>query len=119
MSIDPNCIFCKIVAGEIPAKKVFEDDAFIAFHDIRPAAPVHVLLVPKMHIVSLQTIDESHAALLGRMMLLAPQIAAAAGCRAGPQGGFRVVVNSGEEGGQEVGHLHMHIMGGPRPWLRG
>jgi histidine triad (HIT) family protein len=119
MATDPNCIFCKIIRGEIPARKVYEDEEFIAFHDIRPAAPVHILLVPKLHVASLQTVDASHAAMLGRMMVLANQIGLDAGCRPGPQGGFRVVINNGVDGGQEVDHLHMHIMGGPRPWLRG
>lgn len=111
-----DCIFCKIVRGEIPSRKVYEDDDFLAFHDINPAAPVHVLLIPKKHLVSLQTVGQDDAALLGRMMTLVPKVALEAGCRPGPQGGFRVVVNSGIDGGQEVNHLHLHIMGGPRPW---
>jgi histidine triad (HIT) family protein len=111
-----NCIFCKIGRGEIPAKKVYEDDDFVAFHDINPAAPVHLLLIPRRHIASLQDAQESDAGWLGRMMTLAPRLAAENGCNPGAQGGFRVVVNSGVEGGQEVPHLHFHIIGGARPW---
>jgi histidine triad (HIT) family protein len=116
---DPNCIFCKIVAGQIPCRKVYEDDELFAFHDIAPWAPVHFLVVPKMHIVSLQDVDGSHQALLGKMLLLAPKLALEQGVTPGHPGGFRVVINNGKEGGQEVDHLHMHVMGGPRPWLRG
>ncbi len=111
-----NCLFCKIEKGEIPAKKVFENDEFIAFHDINPAAPVHLLLIPRQHVASMQDIDESAADWLGRMMALAPKLAKENGCRPGPSGGFRLVVNTGADGGQEIDHLHLHIIGGPRPW---
>ncbi|AOB41147.1 histidine triad nucleotide-binding protein [Bordetella parapertussis] len=111
-----NCIFCKIARGEIPAKKVFEDDEFVAFHDINPAAPVHLLLIPRRHVVSLQDIAEGDADWLGRMTVLASRLAAGNGCNPGPDGGFRLMANSGAEGGQEVPHLHFHILGGPRPW---
>jgi histidine triad (HIT) family protein len=110
-----NCIFCKIAAGDIPAKKVYEDDELVAFHDIHPWAPVHVLLVPKAHIVSMAEVGDEHAALLGRMMALAPRLMR----ELGVANGFRQVVNTGRDGGQEVMHLHMHVMGGPRPWLKG
>ena len=113
-----NCLFCKIVAGDIPAKKVYEDAEFVAFHDINPAAPVHLLLVPKHHVTSLQDITPEDAGWLGRMMALAPKMAAENGCNPGPDGGFRLVINSGAEGGQEIGHLHCHILGGPRPWQK-
>ncbi|NLY27575.1 MAG: histidine triad nucleotide-binding protein [Alcaligenaceae bacterium] len=113
-----NCLFCKIVAGDIPAKKVYEDAEFVAFHDINPAAPVHLLLVPKHHVTSLQDITPEDAGWLGRMMALAPKLAAENGCNPGPDGGFRLVINSGAEGGQEIGHLHCHILGGPRPWQK-
>ena len=113
-----NCLFCKIVAGDIPAKKVYEDAEFMAFHDINPAAPVHLLLVPKHHVTSLQDITPEDAGWLGRMMALAPKLAAENGCNPGPDGGFRLVINSGAEGGQEIGHLHCHILGGPRPWQK-
>jgi histidine triad (HIT) family protein len=115
MSADPHCIFCRIVAGQIPAKKVHEDDELLVFHDIHPWAPVHVLIVPKQHIASLAEVGPGHAALLGRMLGLAPRLMQ----QLGVDNGFRVVVNTGADGGQEVHHLHMHVMGGPRPWLRG
>lgn len=111
-----NCLFCKIVTGDIPSKKVYEDEEFFAFHDINPAAPVHLLLIPKRHIVSLEDIQPEDGAWLGRMVALASKLAYANGCNPGPQGGFRLVANTGTEGGQEVDHLHFHIIGGPRPW---
>ncbi|MBV7484974.1 histidine triad nucleotide-binding protein [Bordetella sp. BOR01] len=111
-----NCLFCKIARGEIPSKKVHEDEEFIAFHDINPAAPVHLLLIPRRHVVSLQDIGADDAGWLGRMVTLASRLAADNGCRPGPEGGFRLLANSGAEGGQEVPHLHFHIIGGPRPW---
>jgi histidine triad (HIT) family protein len=111
-----SCLFCKIVKGEIPASIVYEDDQFVAFKDINPAAPIHILLVPRHHLVSLQDIAHSDYEWLGRMMTLVPKIATDNGCYPGPEGGFRLVANSGAHGGQEVGHLHFHIMGGPRPW---
>ena len=116
---DPNCLFCKIVAGKIPSKLVYQDDQVFAFHDINPWAPVHFLLVPKMHIPSMAHVTEAHVNLLGHMMALAPKLALQEGCRPYPQGGFRIVTNTGAEGGQEVHHLHIHVMGGPRPWLKG
>jgi histidine triad (HIT) family protein len=115
MSADPNCIFCKIVAGQIPAKKVFEDDELLVFHDIHPWAPVHVLVVPKTHIATLSEVGPEHAGMLGRMLGLAPKLMA----QLGVSGGFRTVINTGPDGGQEVYHLHMHVMGGPRPWVKG
>jgi histidine triad (HIT) family protein len=114
-----NCIFCKIAAGTIPSRKVYEDDEIFVFHDINPWAPVHFLMIPKLHIASMAQAEPEHAALLGRMMVLAPQLALANGCRPYPEGGFRIVTNTGAEGGQEVHHLHIHVMGGPRPWLKG
>ena len=116
---DPNCIFCKIIAGQIPSKKVHEDEDLFAFHDIHPWAPVHFLMVPKRHIASMAQIGEADQALMGRMMVLAPRLALQEGCNPYPEGGFRIVCNNGAEGGQEVHHLHVHVMGGPRPWLRG
>lgn len=113
-----NCIFCKIAAGEIPAKKVYEDEEFVAFHDINPAAPTHLLLIPKMHVKSLAEIKAEDAPWLGRMMTLVQKLAFDNGCTPGHDGGFRVVVNTGREGGQEVDHLHLHILGGPRPWSK-
>lgn len=116
---DPNCLFCKIVAGEIPSKLVYQDDELYAFHDIHPWAPVHFLLIPKLHIASMAQLTDEHAAMMGRMMVLAPRLALELGCNPYPSGGFRMLSNTGAEGGQEVQHLHIHIMGGPRPWLRG
>ncbi|MDD2776385.1 MAG: histidine triad nucleotide-binding protein [Gallionella sp.] len=103
-----NCLFCKIARGEIPCRKVYEDDEIIAFHDINPAAQVHFLMIPKAHIVSLQEVDETHAALLGKMLTLAPQLTKEQGL----DNGFRTIINSGVGGGQEVFHLHIHILGG-------
>jgi len=103
-----NCIFCKIVRGEIPCRKVYEDDELLAFHDINPVAPVHFMLVPKQHLASLAEADESHAALLGKMLVLAPKLAS----QQGLSNGFRTVINTGKGGGQEVFHLHIHIIGG-------
>ena len=119
MAHDPNCLFCKIAAGNIPARKVYQDDDVIAFHDINPWAPVHFLMIPKDHIESLVFVDPRHAPLLGKMLALAPQLAAQEGLKLESEGGFRVLINNGKEGGQEVFHLHMHVMGGPRPWKRG
>jgi histidine triad (HIT) family protein len=116
---DDNCIFCKIIAGQIPSRKVYEDEHVFAFHDIAPWAPIHFLIIPKLHIPSMMHLAPEHAALMGHMMALAPKLAAQEGCNPYPDGGFRIVVNNGSEGGQEVHHLHMHVMGGPRPWLRG
>jgi histidine triad (HIT) family protein len=116
---DPHCVFCKIVEGSIPSRKVHEDDEILAFHDIHPWAPVHFLMVPKKHVASLAQVDAGHEAMLGRMLALAPKLALQEGCRPYPQGGFRVVINTGDDGGQEVHHLHVHVFGGPRPWLKG
>ncbi len=116
---DPDCIFCKLVSGKIPAKKVYEDEDIFAFHDINPWAPVHFLLIPKRHIPSMAQVGPEHVDVLGRMMALAPRLAQEQGCRPYPEGGFRMVCNTGGDGGQEVHHLHIHVIGGPRPWLKG
>lgn len=116
---DPDCLFCKIAQGQIPSRKVYEDDQVYAFHDIHPWAPVHFLLIPKAHIPSMAQVDAQHAALLGHMMTLVPKLALQEGCNPYPQGGWRVVTNTGIEGGQEIHHLHLHVMGGPRPWFKG
>jgi histidine triad (HIT) family protein len=116
---DPNCLFCKIVAGKIPCKKVYEDDDLLAFHDIHPWAPVHFLIIPKLHIPSMALLTDEHAGLMGRLMTLVPKLALQEGCNPYPEGGFRMLANTGAEGAQEVHHLHVHVMGGPRPWLRG
>ena len=116
---DPDCLFCKIVAGKIPSKMVYQHDELYAFHDIHPWAPVHFLMVPKLHIPSMAHLQAEHVGLMGRMMVLAPQLALEQGCGSYPAGGFRLLANTGDEGGQEVHHLHVHVMGGPRPWLKG
>ena len=115
MSHPENCIFCKIASGAIPSRKVYEDADIFAFHDINPWAPVHFLLVPKQHIASMAQVGPEHEALLGHMMVLAPKLALEQGCQPYPEGGFRIVTNTGVQGGQEVHHLHIHVMGGPRP----
>ena len=116
---DPNCLFCKIVARQIPSRAVYEDEEFYAFHDIHPWAPVHFLIIPKRHIASMAHIGPDDAPLMGRLMALVPRLAAQEGCNPYPEGGFRLLSNTGAEGGQEVLHLHFHVMGGPRPWIRG
>ena len=103
-----DCLFCKIVHGEIPCRKVYEDDEVLAFHDIHPVAPVHFMLIPKQHLVSLMQVEDAHAALLGKMLLLAPRLAKEQGL----DHGFRTVINTGKGGGQEVFHFHIHIIGG-------
>jgi histidine triad (HIT) family protein len=115
MSSDPNCIFCKIIAGQIPSKKAYEDEELLAFHDINPWAPVHVLIIPKAHIASLAEAGPEHAPLLGRMLSLAPRLMK----ELGVTNGFRSLINTGPDGRQEVYHLHLHVMGGPRPWAKG
>lgn len=117
--VDANCIFCRIVAGQIPSKVVYQDDEIFVFHDINPWAPVHFLMIPKQHIPSMAQLGPEHASLMGRMMVLAPKLALQEGCNPYPDGGFRMLSNTGAEGRQEVQHLHVHVMGGPRPWLRG
>ena len=116
---DSSCIFCRIAKGEIPSRKVYEDDEVFVFRDINPAAPVHFLMIPKKHIASMAHLSAEDSPLLGRMMALAPKLALEQGCNSYPDGGFRIVVNTGNEGGQEVHHLHLHVMGGARPWLKG
>lgn len=107
-----NCIFCKIAAGTIGSDKVYEDDDVVAFRDIHPKAPVHFLIIPKKHIASLADAGPDDAQLLGKMINLVPVLAKQQGCA----GGFRTVINTGKDGGQEVPHLHIHVLGGPQPW---
>ncbi len=106
-----NCIFCRIIRGEIPTRKVHEDEDVLAFHDIRPQAPVHLLIIPKAHLASLAECDMSHQAVLGKMLALAPRLAR----EQGANDGFRTIINTGRVGRQEVYHLHVHVIGGPRP----
>lgn len=109
MAVDSACIFCRIINGEIPSDRVYEDEEFIAFRDIAPAAPVHVLIVPRKHVVSIADLGDEDAEYLGRLFLVANKIASAEGIAAG---GYRVVSNVGEKGGQSVFHLHVHLLGG-------
>jgi histidine triad (HIT) family protein len=103
-----SCIFCKIVAGEIPSTAVYQDSLVYAFADVGPKAPTHILIVPREHIGSLSEADESKHALLGHLLGTAAQIARDEGLHSG----YRVVVNNGEDGGQTVEHLHLHLLGG-------
>jgi histidine triad (HIT) family protein len=103
-----SCIFCKIVAGEIPSAAVYQDELGYAFADLNPKAPVHILVVPREHIGSLSETDESKRALLGHLLWTAAHIAREKGLN----GGYRVVVNNGQDGGQTVDHLHLHLLGG-------
>ncbi|MFZ6726515.1 histidine triad nucleotide-binding protein [Undibacterium sp. MH2W] len=117
-----NCIFCKIVAKQIPSSVVYEDETLLAFKDIHPAAPVHLLIIPKVHLDTLSSAQPEHEGVLGKMLALAPKLAAEHGCAPVPQGdgkytgGYKTLINTGADGGQEVYHLHMHVIGGPKPW---
>ncbi len=106
-----DCIFCRIVDGKIPAQKVFEDEDILAFKDINPARPVHVLVIPKKHITSLATASADDVPVLGKILAKANEIAVTQGS----PDGFRVIINTGRVGQQEVPHLHAHIVGGPDP----
>ena len=103
-----NCLFCKIIAGDIPSTKVYEDDAVLAFRDIAPQAPTHILVIPKTHIPSVDGITAENSAVVAHIFEVIPQIAAAEGLT----GGYRVVSNCGADAGQTVHHLHFHILGG-------
>jgi histidine triad (HIT) family protein len=103
-----NCIFCKIVRGVISSDKIYEDEDVFAFHDIHPAAPVHFMLIPKLHLSSLAEVEDKHRNLLGGMMILVPRLARQQGCT----DGFRTIINTGRVGGQEVYHFHIHVIGG-------
>ncbi|HZG55856.1 histidine triad nucleotide-binding protein [Paenibacillus sp.] len=106
-----DCIFCKIVEGAIPSKKVLETDTVLAFHDIQPAAPVHVLLIPKRHIATMNDVTADNASVLGDIALAAQQVAETLGIK---ERGYRLVNNCNEEGGQVVYHLHFHLLGGEK-----
>lgn len=117
MSTEPSCLFCKVLRGEVPAKKVHEDEHCVAFHDIRPVAPTHVLVIPRKHIVGPAAATDEDAEVLGRVMLGARAVATKLGLE---EGGYRLVVNNGEHAGQSVFHLHMHVLGGrPFAWPPG
>ena len=117
-----NCPFCKIVARRLPADIVYENERLMVFKDINPAAPVHLLIVPKLHIPTLSDCHGGHAAILGEMMAIVPKIAdqqkiGVVGSTAETRrGGYRIIINAGPDGKQEVYHLHIHLIGGPRPW---
>lgn len=103
-----DCIFCRIASGEIPAKVVYEDEHVVAFHDLDPKAPVHVLVIPRRHIATLNDLDEGDAELVGRLYLAARQVAVDQGFA---ESGYRTVMNCNEDGGQTVFHLHLHLLG--------
>ena len=107
--MEQDCIFCRIVRGEVPCHKVYEDDEILAFHDIRPIAPVHFLIIPKQHVPSLYECSGTHEGVLGRIFALAGRLARDQGAT----DGFRTIVNTGRVGRQEVYHVHVHIIGGP------
>jgi histidine triad (HIT) family protein len=104
-----GCLFCKIAAGDVPADVVHDDERLLAFRDIAPQAPVHVLVIPREHVASLGEAEDGHSDVLGEMLLLARDLAVAEGIA---EAGFRTVINTGRDGGQSVGHLHLHLLGG-------
>jgi histidine triad (HIT) family protein len=105
-----DCVFCRIAQGEIPARFVHQDDDLVAFHDLAPQAPVHVLLIPRRHLSSLADCVEADGALVGRLAIVAARLARELGLA----GGWRLVANTGDDGGQSVAHLHLHLLGGRR-----
>jgi histidine triad (HIT) family protein len=111
MTKDPNCIFCKIVDGAIPSNKLHEDEDVLAFHDVRPQAPVHFLIIPKEHVATLYDAGMAQHRAFGKMLALAGELAR----KAGAAEGFRSILNTGRVGHQEVYHVHMHVLGGPEP----
>lgn len=104
-----DCLFCKLIRGEIQSKMVFEDDRICAFHDINPIAPTHILVIPKKHITTVACVEPEDADLMGLLILKANQIAEEQGLK---EKGFRYVINTGDDGGQSVFHMHLHILGG-------
>ena len=116
-----DCIFCKIANKELPSTIVYENERILVFRDIHPAAPTHLLIIPKRHIPTLSHCSHSDTALLGEIMALIPELAKKEGIAVEEEGGlskggFRIVINAGPDGQQDVYHLHVHLMGGPRPW---
>jgi histidine triad (HIT) family protein len=105
----PDCLFCRIAAGEVPADVVHDGERLLAFRDINPQAPVHLLVIPKQHVASLADAEDEHGGVLGELLLLARDLAFAEGIA---EAGFRTVMNTGRDGGQSVGHLHLHLLGG-------
>ncbi len=106
-----DCVFCRIVRGELPSRKLYEDEDILAFHDIHPIAPVHFLIVPKLHIATLDDCQPEHFLVLGKMVGVAGRLAQ----EAGATDGCRTIINNGRVGRQDVFHLHMHVLGGPDP----
>ncbi len=114
---EPDCIFCKIVAKEIPADIVYTDDQVLAFRDISPQAPTHILVIPREHIASVNDLSEDHASMVSRLILVAKELAAEDGLA---ESGYRLVLNTGPDGGQAVSHIHLHLFGGrPMAWPPG
>lgn len=111
--MDVNCLFCRIISGEIPAARIYEDENCLAFKDINPQAPIHIMIIPKEHVSSLADTNESHEFILGRLLSIARQIAAENGV---DEKGYRVVINTNSDGGQTVFHLHVHLLAG-RPFI--
>lgn len=103
-----SCLFCRIISGEIPSRKVYEDDAVYAFYDINPQAPVHVLIIPKRHIARIENLQDSDVDVIGCLMVAAKKVADLLGL----VNGYRIVFNNGADGGQEVEHIHLHLLGG-------
>lgn len=108
---DDNCIFCRIAKGDLPSNKVYEDDAMLAFHDLHPVAPVHFMVIPKVHIASFAEVRPEHAELFGRIMTKIPEMAGELGLT----DGWRTIINTGRVGRQDVYHIHIHVIGGPHP----
>ncbi len=106
-----DCLFCKIVKGEVPSNKVYEDDEILAFHDINPATPIHILVIPKKHITTHNDLEKEDIELMGKIHMVINQIAEENGFK---ENGYRLIVNCGEDGGQEVKHLHFHILAGKK-----
>ncbi|MBQ8416438.1 MAG: histidine triad nucleotide-binding protein [Clostridia bacterium] len=105
-----DCLFCKIVAGDIPSSKVYEDESVYAFRDINPMAPVHILVIPKLHLESVNAVNTANSAVLSHIFEVIPQIAKSEGL----ENGYRVITNCGEDGCQSVKHLHFHLLGGKK-----
>lgn len=115
--MEETCLFCRIIAGSIPARLAHEDDEALAFHDIDPRAPVHVLIVPRRHIAAVDSLDDKDAAVMGRLLLVARRLARELGVA---DSGYRLVINNGADAGQSVAHIHMHLLGGrPLKWPPG
>ena len=104
-----DCLFCKIVSGDVPAEIIYRDDQVLAFRDINPRAPIHVLVIPQKHVDSLASVTEEQRDIMGKIMIVAREIAAAEGLS---ESGYRAVINVGLDGGQTISHLHLHLLGG-------